>query len=205
MSTRPRHNVITDGTRLSTAIPSFCGGYAEVGYYLTGESRGYKGGKWDRTKVLKPFDKGGWGAIQLNRPPRLSRPRHDRSAAAPATSTGRFSGRGLDLRQWRQAARLPGQPDLDTRWIICASWPSTARRHHRRPARRDGRSRLGQADVNERKYGVDTAAVRASSSNSKSPLRSGAQEGPPLRRGAFSYSRPGRPAAAGAARRSRRR
>jgi phosphate-selective porin OprO/OprP len=46
--------------------PSFTGGYAEVGYYLTGESRAYKGGKWDRTKVLKPFDQGGWGAIQLN-------------------------------------------------------------------------------------------------------------------------------------------
>lgn len=46
--------------------PSFFGGYAEVGYYLTGETRGYKGGKWDRTKVLKPFDQGGWGAIQAN-------------------------------------------------------------------------------------------------------------------------------------------
>ena len=46
--------------------PSFTGGYFEMGYYLTGETRGYKGGKWDRTKVLKPFDKGGWGAIQLN-------------------------------------------------------------------------------------------------------------------------------------------
>nr|WP_294851037.1 porin [uncultured Sphingomonas sp.] len=53
------------GTRYS-GDPSFAGGYAEVGFYLTGESRGYKGGKWDRTKVLKPFDKGGWGAVQLN-------------------------------------------------------------------------------------------------------------------------------------------
>lgn len=46
--------------------PSFFAGYAEVGYYFTGESRGYKGGKWDRTKVLHPFDQGGWGALQLN-------------------------------------------------------------------------------------------------------------------------------------------
>jgi phosphate-selective porin OprO and OprP len=46
--------------------PSFWGGYAELGYYLTGESRGYKGGKWDRTKVLHPFNDGGWGAIQVN-------------------------------------------------------------------------------------------------------------------------------------------
>ena len=44
--------------------PSFWGGYAEVGYFFTGETRGYKGGTWDRTKVLKPFSKGGWGALQ---------------------------------------------------------------------------------------------------------------------------------------------
>ena len=46
--------------------PSFWGGYFEIGYFLTGETRAYKGGKWDRTKVLKPFDQGGWGAVQLN-------------------------------------------------------------------------------------------------------------------------------------------
>jgi phosphate-selective porin OprO/OprP len=46
--------------------PSFMGGYFEIGYFLTGETRAYKGGKWDRTKVLKPFDQGGWGAFQLN-------------------------------------------------------------------------------------------------------------------------------------------
>jgi len=46
--------------------PSFLGGYFEIGYFLTGETRAYKGGKWDRTKVLKPFSDGGWGAFQLN-------------------------------------------------------------------------------------------------------------------------------------------
>ena len=46
--------------------PSFWGGYVEAGYYLTGETRGYKNGTWDRTKVLKPFSKGGWGAFQVN-------------------------------------------------------------------------------------------------------------------------------------------
>ena len=46
--------------------PSFMGGYVEAGYFLTGETRGYKNGLWDRTKVLKPFSKGGWGAVQLN-------------------------------------------------------------------------------------------------------------------------------------------
>lgn len=40
--------------------------YLEAGYFLTGETRGYKGGRWDRAKVLNPVGKGGWGALQLN-------------------------------------------------------------------------------------------------------------------------------------------
>ena len=61
----------TVGTTTSTFFvpdgnPSFWGGYIEAGYFLTGETRGYKAGTWDRTKVLKPFSKGGWGALQLN-------------------------------------------------------------------------------------------------------------------------------------------
>ena len=51
---------------VSDGNPSFWGGYVEAGYYLTGETRGYKNGLWDRTKVLKPFSKGGWGAFQVN-------------------------------------------------------------------------------------------------------------------------------------------
>jgi phosphate-selective porin OprO/OprP len=46
--------------------PSFFSWYAELGYFLTGETRGYKNGLWDRTKVLHPFSQGGWGALQLN-------------------------------------------------------------------------------------------------------------------------------------------
>jgi phosphate-selective porin OprO/OprP len=46
--------------------PSFWGGYAELGYYLTGESRSYKGGAFQRVKVLHPFNQGGWGAFQIN-------------------------------------------------------------------------------------------------------------------------------------------
>ena len=46
--------------------PTFFSWYAEAGYFLTGETRGYKNGAWDRTKVLKPFSKGGWGALQVN-------------------------------------------------------------------------------------------------------------------------------------------
>lgn len=45
--------------------PGFFGGYAEVGYFLTGETRGYSGNVWGRTKVLKPLSKGGMGAWQV--------------------------------------------------------------------------------------------------------------------------------------------
>jgi phosphate-selective porin OprO and OprP len=60
------NDVIPAGSVLLNGNPSFSGGYAEVGYYLTGETRGYKGGRFDRTKVLHPFNEGGWGALQVN-------------------------------------------------------------------------------------------------------------------------------------------
>jgi phosphate-selective porin OprO/OprP len=65
-ATAGTNDTIPAGAVALNGNPSFEGAYGEVGYYLTGESRGYKSGKWDRTKVLKPFDKGGWGAIQIN-------------------------------------------------------------------------------------------------------------------------------------------
>lgn len=46
--------------------PTFFGAYVEGGYFFTGESRGYKGGKFDRVKVKKGFDQGGFGALSLN-------------------------------------------------------------------------------------------------------------------------------------------
>lgn len=46
--------------------PVFFSAYGEIGYFLTGETRGYKNGAWDRTKVLHPFSKGGWGALEVN-------------------------------------------------------------------------------------------------------------------------------------------
>lgn len=49
------------------ADPTFFGGYAEVGLFLTpGDTRGYKGGKFDRVKPRKEVGEGGIGAIQLN-------------------------------------------------------------------------------------------------------------------------------------------
>ncbi len=47
--------------------PGFFGAYGEIGYFLTGETRGYKrgDGTWARTKVLNPVTKGGAGAFQV--------------------------------------------------------------------------------------------------------------------------------------------
>jgi len=45
----------------------FFGGYAEVGYFLTGgDSRGYKNGVFDRVKPTRPLGDGGIGALQVN-------------------------------------------------------------------------------------------------------------------------------------------
>lgn len=47
--------------------PTFFGGYAEVGYFLTGgDKRGYKGGTFDRVKPANPVGEGGMGAVQIN-------------------------------------------------------------------------------------------------------------------------------------------
>ena len=52
------------GTLLASD-PTFWSAYGEAGYWLTGETRGYRNGKVDRTKILNGFDKGGWGGFQI--------------------------------------------------------------------------------------------------------------------------------------------
>ncbi len=44
----------------------FFGGYVEAGWFITGESRGYRATRWDRTRVNRSIEEGGFGAIQLN-------------------------------------------------------------------------------------------------------------------------------------------
>lgn len=46
--------------------PRFVGGYAELGYFLTNDTRGYKSGQFDRAKPSRPLGGGGVGALQLN-------------------------------------------------------------------------------------------------------------------------------------------
>ncbi len=49
------------------ADPTFFGGYAEAGLFLTrGDTRGYGGGEFARIKPKAPLGKGGFGAVQVN-------------------------------------------------------------------------------------------------------------------------------------------
>ena len=48
-----------------TDDPSFFGGYVEAGVFLTDDKRGYKGGKFDRTKPSGPVGEGGIGSVQF--------------------------------------------------------------------------------------------------------------------------------------------
>ncbi|NIJ61008.1 OprO/OprP family phosphate-selective porin [Qipengyuania flava] len=45
--------------------PTFFGGYFEAGVFLTDDTRGYKGGKFDRTKPSSPVGEGGIGSVQF--------------------------------------------------------------------------------------------------------------------------------------------
>ncbi|MBY6217442.1 porin [Qipengyuania aquimaris] len=52
---------------LAMENPTFFGGYVEAGYFLTkGDTRGYKGGKFDRVKPENPLGNGGIGSVQFN-------------------------------------------------------------------------------------------------------------------------------------------
>ena len=138
--------------------PSFEGGYAEVGYYFTGESRGYKGGKWDRTKVLHPFNDGGWGAFQANaRVDYINLT--DQVGGTPLATTGYQSGSSSRYvnggKQLGYQASLIWNPMDYLRFMAQVGRVDV-----------DGGPRAAFVDATgvanpRRKYHVDTAAVRA--------------------------------------------
>ena len=51
-------------SRPGLSDPTFFGGYGEVGYVFTGETRGYKNGIFGTVKPARPVGSGGWGALQ---------------------------------------------------------------------------------------------------------------------------------------------
>ncbi len=53
-------------SRIGAPNVTFGGGYAEVGYYLTDDTRPYDNGIFSTAKPKTPFGKGGIGAVQMN-------------------------------------------------------------------------------------------------------------------------------------------
>ena len=147
----------------SNGNPSFWGGYVEAGYFLTGETRGYKAGAWDRTKVLKPFSKGGFGAVQVIG--RVDYLDLDCEQAAQRLHQqlrhrAELHHRRVAGGQGRQAARPPRRPDLDPRGLYARAAQLLARLRSRRPARGDGRADLVASRSTSANIGVDTVQAR---------------------------------------------
>ena len=119
-----------------TASPTFFGGYIEAGIFLTGESRGYRGGKFDRTSVRRPVlggDNAGIGAIQLNL--RYDRLDLDSGAIAGGTQDGWLASLVWSPQDYVRFTVNAGRLDYDN-----AAIPT------------------GRGD---RSYGVDVIAARA--------------------------------------------
>lgn len=55
-----------DASRPGLSDPKFFGGYGEVGFFLTNDSRPLKGGTFGAIKPKKPLGSGGIGAVQIN-------------------------------------------------------------------------------------------------------------------------------------------
>jgi len=90
--------------------PSFWSGFVEAGYFLTGETRGYKNGLWDRTKVLHPVQDGGIGAWQITgRVDYLNlNSKKLRNVKKNDFNTGLPTGSAFDLRGGKQIGYLAG-------------------------------------------------------------------------------------------------
>lgn len=145
--------------------PDFWGAHAEIGWFITGEKRGYGSmNTWSRPKVLDPLSKGGTGAFQL-----AARIDHldlddDALTTAPTTNflTGATSVAALDARLGRggsQTSLLLGlnwypidyvRLMLNYIHVEVEGGPLAAQ------------ARPGSAKpVNERSFSTDAVAVRA--------------------------------------------
>jgi phosphate-selective porin OprO/OprP len=138
-------------TIFSASNPDFFSWYAEVGYFLTGESRGYKNGVWDRTKVKNPVSKGGMGAFQIN-----ARYDHldlqDAGLQAGGVGTSLARGGEQDIYQ----ASLIWIPIDYVRFLLQYSRAEVTGGPLAAAVKP-----LSAKPIDERSYGVDSVAVRA--------------------------------------------
>jgi phosphate-selective porin OprO and OprP len=151
----------TNTALVPSGNPSFFSWYAEAGYFLTGETRGYKNGQWNRTKVAKPFSKGGWGAVQLNARYDFLDLDSDRlkNGFMNDFATGAFTpsvNRGRGGTQTGYQASLIWIPEDYVRFLL--QYTRTEVEGGPQAAAVEPTS---TAPVDERGYGVDSVAVRA--------------------------------------------
>jgi phosphate-selective porin OprO and OprP len=130
--------------------PSFVSYYGEIGYWITGETRGYKKGEFDRTKPRNGFDKGGPGAFGINL-------RYDvldlADRALYIGGTGTSTARGG--KQTGYLASLVWQPIDYVR--VTAQYAHAAIKGGPFAAIVEP---LSTDPINDRSYGVDTFAMR---------------------------------------------
>ena len=146
----------TGGGALLNGNPSFWSAYGEVGFYLTGETRGYKNGRFDRTKVLHPFNDGGWGALQVNGRVELLELRNRVDSGTTSLATPFYVNGG---RQTAYQASLIWNPTDYLRFLAQYSHMNVVG-GPRAAALPDGVVDLTDP-ANKRKFSVDMAAVRA--------------------------------------------
>lgn len=148
---------------VTTSDPNFFGIYGEVGWYITGETRGYRDGIWNRTRVLRPIDRGGPGAWML-----AARVDHlDLDDAALINGlTNDFASGATSLAP--SAVRL-GRGGTQTGYLLAMNWSPI---DHVRVMLNYGRIEIeggplaglvrpmSTAPVNERSYTVDLLSAR---------------------------------------------
>lgn len=143
----------TGGGAFVNDDPSFWGGYTEIGFFLTGESRAYKGGKWDRVKVLKPVGQGGFGAVQINARLDYVNLNDATGGTGPAPVTPVYVNGG---RQTGYQVSLIWNP-IDYVRILA----QYSRAHVNAGPRATTVDPTGPADILDRAYNVDQFGVRA--------------------------------------------
>lgn len=153
----------TNSAVVTAGNPEFFGVYGEIGWFITGETRGYRDGTWNRTRVLRPVDRGGPGAWML-----AARVDH-LDLDDPALIAGATNDFGTGATSLAPLATRLGRGGTQTGYLLALNWsPIDYIRLMLNYVRIDVEGGplaalvrpLSTAPVNERSYSVDLLAAR---------------------------------------------
>lgn len=148
---------------VTTRDPEFFGIHGEIGWYITGETRGYRDGIWNRTRVLRPVDRGGPGTWLLAA--RIDHLDLDDSALIAGATNDFTTG----ITSFAPLATRLGRGGTQTSYLLGLNWSPI---DYVRLMLNYGRVEveggplaglvrpLSAAPVDERGYGVDVLAAR---------------------------------------------